>query len=64
MVTEGVGRFGVVCTLKSNHPDEHFIALRANMDALQLTEPTNLPSRNYACLRTYCNVTWCSKIVN
>jgi hippurate hydrolase len=42
-VTEGVGRYGVVGTLKSNHPGDHSIALRADMDALQLTEQTNLP---------------------
>jgi len=42
-VTEGVGRYGVVGTLKSNHPGDHSIALRADIDALQLTEQTNLP---------------------
>jgi hippurate hydrolase len=42
-VTEGVGRYGVVGTLKSTIPGDHSIALRAEMDALQLTEETNLP---------------------
>ena len=42
-VTEGVGRFGVVGTLKSDRPGDHAIALRADMDALQLTEQTDLP---------------------
>jgi hippurate hydrolase len=41
-VTEGVGRYGVVGTLKSNRPGDHSIGLRADMDALQLTEQTNL----------------------
>jgi len=42
-VTEGVGRFGVIGTLKSLRPGDHAIGLRADMDALQLTEQTNVP---------------------
>lgn len=43
IVTEGIGRYGVVGTLKSKLPGDHSIGLRADMDALQLTEQTNLP---------------------
>ncbi len=42
-VTEGVGRFGVVGTLKSLKTGENAIGLRADMDALQLTEKTDVP---------------------
>ncbi|CAF4277731.1 unnamed protein product [Rotaria sp. Silwood2] len=54
-VTENVGVFGVVGTLKSNRPGTHSIALRADMDALQLTESTKLsyasrtPGAMHAC---------------
>jgi hippurate hydrolase len=42
-VTEGVGRFGVVGTLKSLKSGENAIGLRADMDALQLIEKTDVP---------------------
>jgi amidohydrolase len=42
IVTEGVGRYGVVGTLKSNRQGDRSIALRADMDALALTEQTNV----------------------
>jgi amidohydrolase len=42
-VTEGVGRTGVVGTLKGRRPGQGAIALRADMDALELTEKTGLP---------------------
>ena len=47
-VTEGVGRFGVVGTIRGNRPGQRAIGLRADMDALQITEATGLPyaSRN------------------
>jgi hippurate hydrolase len=41
-VTEGVGRFGVVGTLKSLKAGQNAIGLRADMDALQLTEKTDV----------------------
>lgn len=43
VVTAGIGRFGVVGTLESDPAGDHSIALRADMDALQLTEQTDLP---------------------
>ncbi|CAF3468049.1 unnamed protein product [Rotaria sp. Silwood1] len=42
-VTEQVGRYGVIGTLKSIPPGDRSIALRADMDALKLTEETNVP---------------------
>ncbi|MBY0339347.1 MAG: amidohydrolase [Acetobacteraceae bacterium] len=42
-VTEGVGRTGVVATLKGRRPGQGAIALRADMDALALREMTGLP---------------------
>ncbi|CAF4328271.1 unnamed protein product, partial [Rotaria sordida] len=42
-VTEGVGRFGVIGTLKSLQSGNRSIGLRADMDALQLTEKCNVP---------------------
>ncbi len=42
-VTEGVGQFGVIGTLKSLKEGENAIGLRADMDALQLTEKANVP---------------------
>ena len=42
-VTEGIGRYGVVGTLKSSKEGVISIGLRADMDALQLTEKTNVP---------------------
>ena len=41
--TEGVGRFGVVGTLKGTRPGQGAIGLRADMDALAMTEQTGLP---------------------
>lgn len=47
-VTEGIGRFGVVGTIHGTRPGQRVIGLRADMDALQITEATGLPyaSRN------------------
>ncbi|CAF3381684.1 unnamed protein product [Rotaria sp. Silwood2] len=42
-VTEGVGRYGVIGTLKSLQPGDRSIGLRADMDALQLIEKCNVP---------------------
>ncbi|KAA2215059.1 M20 aminoacylase family protein [Teichococcus oryzae] len=42
-VAEGVGRFGVVGTLKGRLPGQRAIGLRADMDALLITEATGLP---------------------
>ncbi|MEY3729553.1 MAG: hypothetical protein RLZZ57_309 [Pseudomonadota bacterium] len=41
--TEGIGRMGVVGTLRGKRPGQGAIGLRADMDALALTEMTNLP---------------------
>ena len=54
-VTEGVGRLGVVGTLRGRRPGQGAIGLRADMDALALTERTGLPhasvheGRMHAC---------------
>ncbi|MBP0464257.1 amidohydrolase [Roseomonas sp. PWR1] len=54
-VTEGVGRLGVVGTLRGRRPGQGAIGLRADMDALALTERTALPyasahaGRMHAC---------------
>ncbi|MEO3470403.1 M20 aminoacylase family protein [Roseomonas sp. CAU 1739] len=54
-VTEGVGRLGVVGTLRGRRSGQGAIALRADMDALALTERTGLPyastnaGRMHAC---------------
>ncbi|WP_338663192.1 M20 aminoacylase family protein [Pararoseomonas sp. SCSIO 73927] len=42
-VTEGVGKFGVVATLKGQLPGQRAIGLRADMDALAIEEATGLP---------------------
>ncbi|MXP61840.1 amidohydrolase [Roseomonas sp. M0104] len=42
-VTEGVGRYGVVGTLKGRQPGQRAIGLRADMDALLINEATGLP---------------------
>ncbi|GGB11953.1 amidohydrolase [Brucella endophytica] len=42
-VTEGIGRTGVVGTLRGNRSGNRSIALRADMDALPLIEKTGLP---------------------
>ncbi|CAF4412345.1 unnamed protein product [Rotaria sp. Silwood2] len=42
-VTEGIGQFGVVGTLKGLRPGDRSIGLRADMDALQITEECNIP---------------------
>ena len=53
--TEGVGGTGVVGTIKGNLPGQRAIGLRADMDALALTEQTGLPyastysGRMHAC---------------
>ncbi|MBU8544830.1 MULTISPECIES: M20 aminoacylase family protein [Roseomonadaceae] len=53
--TEGVGRFGVVGTLRGRRPGQGAIGLRADMDALALSEQTGLPyastapGRMHAC---------------
>lgn len=52
---EGVGRFGVVATIRGKRPGQGAIGLRADMDALALTEATDLPymsktpGRMHAC---------------
>jgi amidohydrolase len=54
-VTEGVGRLGVVGTLRGRRPGQGAIGLRADMDALAVTERTGLPyasanpGRMHAC---------------
>ncbi len=54
-VTEGVGGYGVVATLRGRRPGQGAIGLRADMDALALTERTGLsyasgsPGRMHAC---------------
>ena len=53
--TEGVGRFGVVGTIRGKRPGQGAIGFRADMDALALTETTGLPyasqnhGRMHAC---------------
>jgi hippurate hydrolase len=42
-VTEGVGKTGVVATIKGRLPGQRAIGLRADMDALSITEQTGLP---------------------
>jgi hippurate hydrolase len=42
-VTEGVGRFGVVGTLKGRLPGQRAVGLRADMDALYIEEQTGKP---------------------
>ncbi|MBW6398499.1 amidohydrolase [Roseomonas sp. HJA6] len=42
-VTEGVGKFGVVGTIKGTRPGQRAIGLRADMDALQISEQTGKP---------------------
>jgi hippurate hydrolase len=42
-VTEGVGRLGVVGTIRGARPGNRSIGLRADMDALQIPEATGLP---------------------
>ena len=42
-VTDGVGRTGVVATLKGTRPGNRSIGLRADMDALNIEEATGLP---------------------
>ncbi|MCX8133141.1 MAG: M20 family metallopeptidase [Roseococcus sp.] len=42
-VTEGVGRLGVVGTIRGTRPGNRSIGLRADMDALQIAEQTGLP---------------------
>jgi amidohydrolase len=42
-VTTGVGRMGVVGTLRGTRPGQHTIGLRADMDALAIPEATGKP---------------------
>jgi hippurate hydrolase len=42
-VTEGVGKLGVVGTVKGTRPGQRAIGLRADMDALQIPEATGVP---------------------
>ena len=42
-VTEGIGKYGVVATLKGRRPGQRAIGLRADMDALSMKEETGLP---------------------
>ncbi|MGG5809305.1 M20 aminoacylase family protein [Falsiroseomonas sp. CW058] len=42
-VTEGVGRFGVVGTIRGSRPGQRVVGLRADMDALQIPEATGKP---------------------
>ncbi|MCG7361399.1 M20 family metallopeptidase [Roseomonas sp. ACRSG] len=42
-VEEGVGKYGVVATLKGRLPGQRAIGLRADMDALLINEATGLP---------------------
>ncbi len=42
-VVEGIGRTGVVGLIKGRHPGERCVGLRADMDALPITEATGLP---------------------
>ncbi len=44
-VTEGIGRTGVVATLKGTQPGQRAIGLRADLDALNIQE---IPGREYA----------------
>jgi amidohydrolase len=54
-VTEGVGKFGVIGTLTSLQPGNRTIGLRADLDALQLTEKNDVlyvstkPGTMHAC---------------
>ncbi len=53
--TEGVGKLGVIGTIKGKRPGTRAIGLRADMDALAIIEQTNLahastaPGRMHAC---------------
>lgn len=42
-VTEGIGRTGIVASLKGNRAGQRAIGFRADMDALPILEETNLP---------------------
>ncbi|MBO1074382.1 M20 aminoacylase family protein [Roseomonas marmotae] len=42
-VEEGIGKYGVVATLKGRLPGQRAIGLRADMDALLINEATGLP---------------------
>ncbi|MEL7100553.1 MAG: M20 aminoacylase family protein [Pseudomonadota bacterium] len=54
-VTEGIGRTGVVAVIKGREPGSRTIGLRADMDALPITEATGLdyasqnPGKMHAC---------------
>lgn len=42
-VTTGVGRLGMVATIRGRNPERRTIGLRADMDALAMTESNNVP---------------------
>jgi hippurate hydrolase len=42
-VEEGIGRFGVVGTIRGTRPGQRVVGLRADMDALQIPEQTGKP---------------------
>ncbi|WP_426956977.1 M20 aminoacylase family protein [Muricoccus radiodurans] len=42
-VAEGIGKYGVVASLKGNRPGQRAIGLRCDMDALAIEEATGLP---------------------
>ncbi len=42
-VHRGLGKTGVVAVIKGKHPGSRVIGLRADMDALNMSEETNLP---------------------
>jgi hippurate hydrolase len=42
-VTEGIGKFGVVGTIRGTRPGNRAVGLRADMDALQINEATGAP---------------------
>lgn len=44
--TEGVAKTGVVVEIKGNNPDKKTIALRADMDALPITEANDVPYKS------------------
>ncbi len=48
-VTEGVGRTGVVGTIKGRRPGRRSVGLRADMDALALVEATGKPYASATC---------------
>jgi hippurate hydrolase len=47
-IVTGIGRTGVVGLIKGRQPGERVIGIRADMDALPISEQTNLPHRSTA----------------